>query len=119
MGSYIAVITGIHDGDTYDVDIGMPIIEDVHSDIVRLNGFDCPENTTDIGKQATAFVQKIIPIGTQVLLTTQTISWKKEKREKYGRLLANVMTPNGDLAALLASQGLARPYSGEGPKPWP
>lgn len=104
---YKGVVTRIVDGDSYriDVDHGRKIYTDDTE--CRGYGYDTWETRrrptkppiTDEqweehkvkGKEATAFVEEVMPVGTQVTLVTY-----KDKDGKYGRLLIQVYIPSGD-----------------------
>ncbi|MGB9667593.1 MAG: thermonuclease family protein [Thermosulfidibacteraceae bacterium] len=77
---------------------------------VRLIGIDAPESTINphiekqrslgdvetiikIGKIAKKFVKNLMPVGTRVKL-----EYDVEKYDKYGRVLAYVWLPNGEMA---------------------
>jgi endonuclease YncB( thermonuclease family) len=48
-----------------------------------------------------------------------TVRTQKDKREKYGRYLATVLSGTEDLGQALIDAGLALPYDGTGPRPVP
>lgn len=88
-----------------DVDLGCDVSTRM---TVRLLGVDAPENSTGLGRAATGWVRSVLPVGTQVVISTQ-----KDKKERYGRYLAAVELPEGgDLAAALVRAGHAKPYDG-------
>jgi len=91
MFDYNAKVVHIVDGDTMDVevDVGFHMTAKVR---VRLVGVDTPEvygpNACEEGREASAFVKQLLPLGQEVLLTTQ-------KAGKYGRWLAILVMPDG------------------------
>lgn len=95
MYEYRARVIDVVDGDTFrlEVDLGLDIL---HRITVRLFGVSTPEvrgEEREAGLQAKAFVESLIPKETLVLISTV-----KDRREKYGRYLAVVYIPTGDLA---------------------
>lgn len=108
--TYRAVVRRVIDGDTIvvTVDVGFGI---EHTDSIRLLHINAPEMVGESraeGYAARAALETLIPENHTVLI--QTV---RDKREKYGRLLANVWTAQ-DLyvnGAMVAS-GNALPYEG-------
>lgn len=103
--TYHATVVRIVDGDTLDVllDYGDYLSQQRR---LRLQHVDAYEHTTEKGAEATALVNRELPVGAQIVVTTS-------KPDKYGRQLAVVQTPAGkDLATLLLQAGLAVPYEG-------
>lgn len=83
---------------------------------VRLDGVNAPElHSADPlerarGQAALAFVAALAPVGSRVTVRIPDA----DHREKYGRLLATVVTATGlDLAAQLIATGHGKPYHGE------
>jgi endonuclease YncB( thermonuclease family) len=115
---YLASLVSVHDGDTYrfDVDLGFDIH---HANLdVRLAGFDCPElgRPDGLGEKAREFVIAWFA-GHSRPYRLMTI---RDHTEKYGRWLGVIHAGGADLAADLVQGGLAKPYSGRGPRPaWP
>jgi len=91
MYEYRAVVRRVIDGDTLEVDIDMGFSTVLHKEKVRLLDIDTPElrskdlNERKRAQEAKAFVQELLPEGTEVVLRTQ-----KDKKGKYGRYLADV-----------------------------
>ena len=78
------VVQRITDGDTFRCADGRRI---------RLLLIDAPERDQGpYGAQATSFVRKLIPVGTRVRL-----EYDVERRDRYGRDLAYVYTPDGKM----------------------
>lgn len=118
--SVAAVVDHVHDGDT--VIVAVPSWPAIVSRIqVRVAGIDTPEihdKRPAIAAQAALardWVAVHLPPGASVSL-------RHVRRDKYFRLLADVdIEIDGetrDLAVELLRRGLARPYAGQGPKPW-
>ena len=100
MFNYSATVVRVVDGDTIvlSFDLGFRIY---HQACVRLIGIDCPERGTQGGTDATAFLNKLCPIGTRCAVITV-----KDATDKYGRYLAGIYLPgSGDLAAFLIANG--------------
>jgi micrococcal nuclease len=102
MYEYNATLIRVVDGDTYwlDIDLGL----DIHARFsCRLNGVNCPENSTEAGQEATAWVQQVLPPKFPI----RTI---KDRKEKYGRYLVDVYPQGYDepsLAERLIAMGHA------------
>lgn len=127
-GPYPGVVTEIHDGDTFRVQVTVPAkrkARDIGWDVtvaakcqilvdVRLDGCNAAELGTAQGKAALAYLTSIMPVGTQVFLISK--GW-----DKYaGRSDAAIYLPNGhDLTTDMIAAGQAAPWNGEGPKPVP
>lgn len=146
---YSAAIIGIHDGDTLhlnvklkrqlgrrDSDLGFSVYVEngwlkVHEDF-RLMGLNCAELSTDSGKAALDYLDRLLRIGvspgTYVPITIQTVKEADhEKQEKFGRWLATVwigqgfINPTWDTSVneRLIKSGHAAPWDGNGPPPIP
>ncbi len=114
-----ATVTRVIDGDTLylAVDLGC---DTTLAMTVRLIGLNAPEMNTDAGKAAKAFVEGWVDtyhrssllIGTRLALRTI-----KDRREKYGRYLADLVPVDADgqldapsLCQALLDAGHATPY---------
>ncbi len=77
---YSAKIVRVIDGDTVvvDIDLGLSIWK--HNEHIRLEGIAAPELTQAGGKEARDYLKILLPVGTEITLTT-----KKDRKEKYGR----------------------------------
>ena len=95
-----ATITRVVDGDT--VKVG--------AQTVRLIGIDTPEvfgRPECYGRQASAFVRRLLPIGSRV-----GYSLGVERRDRYGRALAYLYTQDGRFVnLLLVRRGYAQPLT--------
>ena len=101
-----AKVIRVVDGDTaeFNVDLGCDIRINM---MCRLEGINAPEKVTAAGKASKAWLEIVLPPGTDV--TIQTV---KDKKEKYGRYLAAVYIP-GSVQSLnedMVKQGLAAAY---------
>lgn len=106
MYHYNAKVTRVVDGDTIiaDIDLGFNITHTAQR--IRLSGLDTPSASTKKGKEATAFVKEMIE-GKNIELKTI-----KDKKEKWGRYLGEVVIPfpnkkDINLNALLIRKKLA------------
>ena len=115
-----AVVDHVHDGDTITVTV--PSWPAVVSPVeVRVAGIDTAEihdkrpKIKAMGLLARDWLVAHLKPGEPVTL-------RNVRRDKYFRLLADVdVTVDGevrDLAGELIRRGLAKPYDGQGPKPW-
>lgn len=118
---YEAKVLNVVDGDTLDllVDLGF----NVHHTIrVRLHGINTPESkTTDIkekelGLKAKDYTKDWITRHPQVFVNTV-----KDKKEKFGRILAHIYSDETKTVSLndsLVDAGYARVYNGEKRTGW-
>jgi micrococcal nuclease len=107
-----ATVTGVVDGDTIDVAIGG------RTERVRLIGIDTPETKRPdspvecFGPEASAFTQRLLPAGTEVLIERDVVG-----RDDYGRLLGYVHLVDADGRATtfvnleIVEQGYAGPLT--------
>ena len=113
-----AKVLKVYDGDT--ITIGAWYDNGWKRFSVRVYGVDCAEirggtvDTKEQAQKAKKFVTELIlnkVVGIEVL--NNKVYHGSKLVEKYGRLLANITTPNGDdLGKLLCDAGLAKPYFG-------
>lgn len=105
-----ATVTKVVDGDTLhlDVDLGCDITVAM---TVRLFGVNAPEHGTPEGDAATAFVRSWVATWGASPFRLRTV---KDKREKYGRYLADLLTYDAEpsLCEALLAAGHAVPYDG-------
>jgi endonuclease YncB( thermonuclease family) len=115
-----AVVDHVHDGDTVIVTVpGWPAV--VSPIQVRIYGIDTAEihdprpDIQAMGLLARDWLAAHLRPGDAVIL-------RDVRRDKYFRLLAEVTaTMDGearDVATEMVRRGLAKPYNGQGPKPW-
>ncbi|MFD8648650.1 thermonuclease family protein [Streptomyces mirabilis] len=114
MFIYQATVDKVVDGDTLDLqlDLGFGVFTRQR---VRLLGINAAEHGTELGDKATAFAKAWV----QEHGPTFTVRTQKDKKEKYGRYLATVLSDTADLGQTLIDAGLAVPYDGNGPRPVP
>lgn len=113
MYTYKAKIKRVIDGDSIVIDIDLGFDTWIKDQSVRLHGIDTPEVRTKDplekahGKLAKAFVEQVLPEGTEVAITTV------KDGDKFGRVLGIVRTSGGiDVAQELLEERLAVPYDG-------
>lgn len=106
MFEYRAAIAKVIDGDTVDliVDLGFHVSVAIRT---RVLGVDTPEVSTVEGRAVRDLLREKLPIGSGVTIATQ-----KDPGDKYGRWLARIETPFGDLATWLLAGGMAKAYDG-------
>lgn len=113
-GSVDARLIRVHDGDTIVVDIPLwpAIVGEAIQ--VRLHGYDAPELQSEkhgaLAKQATERMTE--------LTATQRVRLMDLRRDKFFRLNARILSEGVDVATKLVAEGLVKPYTGRGPKPW-
>ncbi len=118
---YSAKVLDVIDGDTLDlvVDLGF----DVHFRVrVRLHGINTPESRTsdkaekELGLQAKAYTKDWTTRHSTVFVKTV-----KDKKEKFGRILAEIYSDELKTACLnedIIEAGFARKYNGEARGGW-
>lgn len=98
----------IVDGDTVDLDVDLGF-RTSFKDRFRLKGIDAPEQRTrdliekKAGLAATARLQELIPVGSQVIVET-------DKAGKYGRWIATIYANDVDINQQMIKEGHATPY---------
>ena len=96
MYEYKATVKRVIDGDSVVLDIDLGFYIFMNETKIRLYGIDTPEmNSEDPllrlqAVLATRYLYDNMPVGSKV-----TISTVLDKREKYGRLLATIITEDG------------------------
>jgi len=108
MYEYFAQTVGVIDGDSchLDVDLGFGIRQKM---TIRLFGINTPELVgaeSAAGKEAKSFLESLIG-GKKILIRTH-----KDRREKYGRLLAEIYVPGDEQSVndKMIVAGHAKPY---------
>ena len=118
--TYQGTVERIIDGDTISVSI--PSFPAPFNPIsVRVDHINTPETRRpaedceiEDGRLAKAFAAGRMPAG-----STITIIYDEQRQDKYGRLLARIVLPNGqDYGQALISEGLARAYEGGKKEEW-
>lgn len=115
---YNAEVMSVHDGDTFSVVIDFGFYEYLgskeHPIPVRLADCNARELSDEGGKEARDNLQKLLPVGSPVVLTTA-------KPDKYApRWDAHVSTPTiSDLVQHLEDTGWVAAWNGSGSRPLP
>jgi len=111
-------VVSVHDGDTMRVRIDCAACADRgRVRRVRLRKVDAPElrdrrpGYARLAVEARDALAALCPVGSVVAL-------RHVGSDKYRRVLARVECSGVDAAKALQAQGLARAWSGRGPKPW-
>jgi endonuclease YncB( thermonuclease family) len=90
-------VVSVYDGDTFT------LLDDAKKEHkVRLNGIDCPEMNQDYGETARKFTHL------KILLKFVTVEYSD--KDKYGRILGDVVVDSVNLAEELIKNGLAWHY---------
>lgn len=116
-GPYPGKVERVVDGDTLAVRVTVWLQQDL-SVLVRVRGIDAPEMRGKCAaeklraRQAAAALGKLVAGGTVVLT-------KIEGDKYFGRVLADVVTPEGqDIGDALLAGGVARHYDGDARQGW-
>lgn len=121
MFFYKAKVMDVIDGDTLDlmIDLGFNVH---HSIRVRLNGINTPESrTTDVREKALGLQAKAYTKDWTIRHPEVYVSTVKDKKEKFGRILARIYSDTDKTACLnddLIDSGNARAYNGEKRNGW-
>jgi len=107
MYDYKARVIKVIDGDTVDVsiDLGFDIFL---NERIRFHGINCPESRTSNkeekikGLASKAFTESKLPIGKEIIIQSKTFS-----KEKFGRILADILVDGVNLNEELVEEGLA------------
>ncbi len=116
-GPYPATVLEVVDGDTLRVRVEVWIGQSLEV-LARIRGIDAPELRARCDAEramalaARAALAAAVPEGAVTLVAV-------EGDKYFGRVVADVSTPAGiDLAALMRTNGHARPYDGEARAGW-
>ena len=117
MHEYKVKIVKVVDGDTVDVDIDLGFGIWLHKERVRVMGIDTPESRTSdavekvFGLAAKARLSSLL--GAEAILQTQVSKKGEDMKGKFGRVLGNFVSINGEkCAAVLVREGHAVAYQG-------
>ena len=118
MYEYRCRVNKVIDGDTVDVDIDLGFGIWLHDERVRIMGIDTPESRTSdkvedlFGEAAKARVKELFE-SVQLKLITEENKHGEDMKGKFGRILGDFRTPQGDLlTSKLMKEGHAVAYSG-------
>lgn len=108
MYEYQAEVLKIVDGDTLHlrIDLGLNIRQDI---TVRLFGINAPEMSTPAGVAAKAYIGTLLAVGDTVVVHTH-----KDRREKYGRYLAQILARDVDVNLQMVETKHAVVYMADG-----
>lgn len=101
---YRGTVKSVTDADTIVITLDLGFNMSM-TDAFRLYGINAPELSTAEGKIAKGYVEKLLPVGTSVVVKTH-----KNSREKYGRWLAKVFLNDVDVNLDLVAKGYAVTY---------
>lgn len=111
--TYRATVVRVIDGDTAILDVDLGFYATVRMSC-RLEGINCREHDQPGGKEAAAYTAGLLPIGTEVVVTSVA-------PDKFaGRFDGRIELPDGrDVAEALIRSGFAAQWNGQGPRPVP
>jgi micrococcal nuclease len=117
MHEYKVNILKVVDGDTVDVDIDLGFGIWLKKERVRIMGIDTPESrTSDKVEKVFGLAAKnrlISLLGAEAILQTQVSKKGQDMKGKFGRILGNFTSINGEKCAnVLVREGHAVPYTG-------
>jgi len=117
MHEYKVNILKVVDGDTVDVDIDLGFGMWLRNERVRVMGIDTPESrTSDKIEKIFGLAAKnrlISLLGAEAILHTQVSKKGEDMKGKFGRILGNFTSINGEkCAAVLIREGHAVRYDG-------
>ena len=117
MHEYKCKVLKVVDGDTVDVDIDLGFGVWLRKERVRIMGIDTPESRTSdkvekvFGLAAKNRLSSLL--GAEAILQTQVSKKGEDMKGKFGRVLGNFISLNGEkCAAVLVREGHAVAYSG-------
>ena len=117
MHEYKVNIVKVVDGDTVDVDIDLGFGMWLRNERVRVMGIDTPESRTSdkmekvFGLAAKERLTSLL--GAEAILHTQVSKKGEDMKGKFGRVLGNFVSLNGEkCAAVLIREGHAVAYQG-------
>ena len=108
-------VVRIIDGDTLVVNLPCQVSVVCTAMPVRLRGLDTPELRGKCPKerQAGLKAQEVLKL---LVLDARSVRLEAVGRDKYYRLLADVVADGVNVGQVLVKKKLARPYTGEGPR---
>ena len=117
MYEYKCKIVKIVDGDTVDIDLDLGFGVWLRDERVRIMGIDTPESRTSdkvekvFGLAAKDRLNSLL--GSEAVLLSQVTKGGENMKGKFGRILGNFKTINGDnVADILMNEGHAVAYNG-------
>jgi len=109
MYEYKVKVLKVIDGDTVDVDIDLGFGIIMKNQRVRIAGIDTPESRTAdpveklFGNVAKNKLKEIL--GDESILKTQKNKNDEDSREKFGRILGDFVSSNGDMVSKILING--------------
>lgn len=118
MYEYKAIVTKVYDGDTCTVDIDAGFNIWVRDVSIRIHHIDSPEvkSKNELESKAGKKVRDIV--SNMILNKEIVIKTKKDKDDKYGRLLGVITIDNIILNDYLYNNSLVKAYEGEKKSDW-
>lgn len=113
----LIAVLAIHDGDTLTINLPCNLPQVCQKMPVRIYGIDTPElndKRPDIKQLARQAKARVIALTGK----NHKVELNIVGRDKYFRLDGIVFSDGVSIADTLLEEGLAKPYNGEGPKPW-
>ena len=113
------LVIKVYDGDTITIATQVYNDKTLYRFSVRLNGIDCPEMKTNNNNEKTVAIMAKNRV--TEMIYRKNITLKNVKKEKYGRLLADVYHNNICINNVLLKERLAVKYDGGTkivPKDW-
>jgi len=115
-GPVAAMVERVVDGDTLAVRAKVWLGQEIVV-LVRLRGIDAPELRGDCADEIARAGSAAAALASYIGAGPVTL--RRIEGDKYfGRVVADVTAPVGDLGALLVNRGLVRPYQGGARAPW-
>jgi micrococcal nuclease len=96
-----ATVVRVIDGDTVELDLDLGWHLTLRR-ACRLAGINAPERATEFGPAATAFLRKLLPVGTKVIFLSTRL-------DKYGRPLGHITRGPTDIELAMIASGHAAP----------
>jgi micrococcal nuclease len=89
---YKAQVLRIIDADTIEVevDLGFQVFIKETIRFSRINAWEKKGSEKEKGLEAKKYLESVMPVGSEIMLHTERDEKKKEKKEKFGRWLADV-----------------------------
>jgi len=112
----IAVLS-VHDGDTLTINLPCELAAVCSKVSVRINGIDTPE-IKDPRPDMKLLAQKARSRLIDLTSPAHKVEMQIIGRDKYFRLDAEIYSDGVPVSKTLLEEGLARPYTGVGKKPW-
>ncbi len=106
--TYRAIVSSIYDGDTIRVSLDLGFDTWIHNESIRLAGINAPEISgieRPEGIKSRDWLREKLPVGTPI-----TVKTYRDKKEKYGRYLADIYLEDTNLNLEMITLGLAEKY---------